>query len=345
MAVKRTNGSIMKYSGKNVLVTGGAGFIGSAIVRELLDEGANVVVLDNMLIGDSSNLEEVKKDIKIVIADVRDPQLSQIMLKNNTDYVFHLAADPYIPQSYERPTQVFEINATGSLNVMLASKEAGVKRILQYSTSEVYGTAKYTPMDEDHPVNPLSTYAVSKLAADRLCFTLYHEQNIPIVTLRQFNCIGPRATQPYVVPELITQLSKSPKVRLGNVKASRDITYVNDAARAALMLMEHSKAEGQVFNCGYGEDVTVEELAHTIGEIMGHQKVEILIDPKKLRPVDVLRLQCDYTRLHMLTGWKPEATVRESLEMTVDWFKENGSKWVWESKIEPTGKHLEIPKN
>lgn len=336
----------MDLRNKNVLVSGGAGFIGSSIVRELLKEKANVIVYDNFLSGDMSNLKGVQNSIKIIKGDILDKNFKNILKKNEIKYVFNLAAEPYIPHCYYRPQRFFEVNANGALNVLLSCRDAKVKRIIQYSTSEVYGSAKSTPMGENHPTMPLSTYAVSKLAADRLCFTLYHEQNIPVIVLRQFNVYGPRETQPYIIPELITQLSKGNKVKLGNIKARRDLTYVDDAARGALALMKCEEAVGEVFNLGTGMDFSVEEMANIIGELMGHNRIEIDIEEARLRSLDVDRLQCDYSKLHKLTGWEPKTSLRDGLQLTIESFKEMGNKWIWETKIaaeekiwrEPRGK-------
>ncbi|MEK6978552.1 MAG: GDP-mannose 4,6-dehydratase [Candidatus Hydrothermarchaeota archaeon] len=328
----------MNYSGKKVMVTGGAGFIGSTLVRELLKEGAEVTVYDNLFSGHLSNLEEVLEEIEMVEGDILDPAFGKVLEKHEIEYIFNLAAEPYIPDCYERPKKFFEVNANGTLNVMLAAKEAGVKRIVQYSTSEVYGSAKYVPMCEHHPTLPLSTYAVSKLAADRLCYTIHHEQGIPVVILRQFNTYGPRETQPYIIPELITQLSQWGKLRLGNIKARRDFTYVEDAARGAMALMKEKGAEGEVFNLGFGRDASIEELAYLVGELMGHKKVKITIDEARLRPLDVERLQANYFKAYRLTGWEPRVELKEGLGKTIDWFKEHGGKWIWETKVAPEDK-------
>lgn len=325
----------MKLDGKNVLVTGGAGFIGSTLVRELLKENANVIVYDNFCSGDMSNVEEVKNRISILEGDVLDPNFKEILIKNEIEYVFHLAAEPYIPECYDRPAKFFQVNANGTLNVMLACKEAGVERVLHYSSSEVYGNAVYVPMDEHHPTMPLSSYSVSKLAADRLCFTLHHEQDVPVIILRQFNTYGPRETHPYIIPELITQLSKTNKLKLGNIRARRDLTYVEDAAKGAIALMKCRKAVGEVVNLGYGKDWSVEELANIIGKLMGWDKIDIKIEKKRLRPLDLERLQCDYSKARKLTGWKPETSLEEGLRKTIKWYEENGKKWIWETKIAP----------
>ncbi len=325
----------MDIENRKVLVTGGAGFIGSNLVKELLKEKAKVVVYDNFFSGDLSNLREVEKRITIIEGDILDPGFEDILKKNRIECVFNLAAEPYIPYCYYRPGRFFEVNASGALNILLACKKSKVKRMVQYSTSEVYGSARYVPMDEHYFTLPLSTYAVSKLAADRLCYTLYHEQGIPVIILRQFNAYGPGETQPYIVPEIITQLAKSNKLKLGNLRARRDLTYVEDAARAAVALMKCDDAVGEAVNVGTGEDWSVEEIARIIGDLMGHSKIEIEVEEGRLRPLDVERLQCSYFRLYKLTGWNPQVNLKDGLRKTIDYYVKTGKKWLWESKIAP----------
>lgn len=320
----------MDFSGKNVLVTGGAGFIGSTLVRQLVGEGANVTVLDNFLSGSRENLKGCEKDIKIVEGDIRDENLAGIFSKNGAEFVFNLAAMPYIPDCYKTPKDFMDINATGAMNVMFAVKKAGVKRVIQYSTSETYGTAQYVPMDESHPLNPQSTYAVAKVAADRLCFTLFHEQEIPVVILRQFNVFGPRETHRYIIPELISQLSKGSTLHLGNIDAKRDFTYVEDAARAAIELMKHKEAEGQVFNSGSGKCWSIKEMAEMLADIMKVKSLKIEVEKQRLRPLDVQVLEANYFKLFRLTGWTPKVSFREGLERTVGDFRERGGRWPWE---------------
>ncbi|HZX20491.1 MAG TPA: GDP-mannose 4,6-dehydratase, partial [archaeon] len=305
-------------------------------VRELLDAKANVTVLDNFLSGQHENLAEVKDSIKLIQGDVRDPTLFELLVKNKIEFVFNLAAMPYIPECYDQPADFFDINANGALNLLLACKKADVERIVQYSTSEVYGTGRQMPMDEYHPLHPQSTYAVAKLAADRLCFTLFHEQKIPVIILRQFNVFGPRETHPYIIPELITQLSKSNKLRLGNIHALRDFTYVTDAAQAAVGLIKHEKAEGQVFNSGYGKEYSIKEIAEMTGKAMGYDSVQIEIEQSRVRPLDVEKLQASYFKLHRLTGWEPSVSFEDGLKKTVAWFNEHDQRWPWEKELHNT---------
>ena len=317
------------------MVTGGAGFIGSTLVRELAKEGAKVIVFDIFSSGDMSNLKGIENEIKVIRGDITGKNFRDILEKSGAEYVFNLAAEPYIPHCYNRPLRFFEVNANGALNVLFASKQAGVKKIIQYSTSEVYGSAKYVPMDEDHPTLPLSTYAVSKLATDRLCYTLNHEQGIPVVILRQFNVYGPRETQPYIIPEIITQLSRGNKLKLGNIKARRDLTYVEDAAKGAIALMKAKGTEGQVFNMGTGRDWSVKDMAEIIGGLMGHDRINIEIDKTRLRPLDVSVLRCNYSKMKKLTGWQPKVSFEEGLRRTIEDFEDHGRVWLWERKLSP----------
>lgn len=322
----------MKHSIKeeNILVTGGAGFIGSTLVRELLKEEANVIVYDNFLYGDRSNLMEVEDQIHLVNGDILSSKIYTTMKEYKVKYVFHLAAEPYIPHCYDNPEKFFDVNVKGTMNLLMACKTFNVERIVHFSTSEVFGTAQHTPMDENHPTLPLSTYAVSKLAADRTCFVFNHEHKIPVVILRPFNSYGPRETQPYVIPEIITQLSKTNVVKLGNIKAKRDFTYVEDTARGAIELLQSEVPNGEVVNIGSNKAYSIEELALLIGKIMGHENIEINIDSARLRPLDVTLLQCDYTKAHEFTGWAPEIDIEEGLKRTVNWYMNNGRQWIWE---------------
>src|SRR3972149_4038829 len=224
----------MNFKEKRVLVTGGAGFIGSEGTSQLLNNGAFVTVLDNFSSGKKEYLPKNKK-LKIVKGDITDEQISAKSVKDN-EIVINLAALPFIPDSFYFPTDFFNVNTIGSVNMILQSvRSKSVESFVQISTSEVYGTAQHVPMDENHPTAPHSTYAVSKLAADRAAFTLHKENGFPTVVIRPFNSFGPRYTEPYIIPEIMNQiLSGSPYITLGNVSSSRDFTYVSDTADAII---------------------------------------------------------------------------------------------------------------
>lgn len=321
---------ICKIRGERVLVTGGAGFIGSALVRELLKEGAKVVVYDNFLYGDRSNLMEIEDRIQIVNGDILGWKIYNAIKEHKVKYVFHLAAEPYIPHCYDNPEKFFDVNVKGTINVLMACKTLDIKRIIHFSSSEVYGTAQYTPMDEKHPTLPLSTYAVSKLSADRLCFVFHHEHGIPAIILRPFNCYGPRETQPYVIPEIISQLARKNIVRLGNIEAKRDFTYVEDIAKGAIATLESDIPNGEVVNLGSNKTYSIEELAHLTGKLIGHENIEIKIESSRLRPLDVNLLQCNYSKAKNYTDWEPKVDIEKGLKRTIEWYMKNGKYWTWE---------------
>jgi len=316
--------------GSNVLVTGGAGFIGSSLVRQLEKLNCHIIVLDNLIAGRKENLEGTKAEL--IEGDIRNQELlTYILNKNSIEYVFHLAAEPYIPKGYQNPNVMFEVNTLGTMKVLLESKKAGVKRILHYSTSEVYGTAKYLPMDENHPLLPHSIYAVSKLAADRSAFILWKEKGVPVVILRQFNCFGPRECQPYIIPEIISQfIHKGPILTLGNIDARRDFTFVDDASLGAVKLMQVPDIEGTVVNLGRGLNWSVKEIAQNIAEVLSTTNWGIQIDSNRLRPYDVDELLCNNSFFNQLTGGLEFTDFKEGLKKTIEWYRSNGARWSWE---------------
>jgi len=317
-------------SHQSVLVTGGAGFVGSTLVRLLLDEGCRVVVYDNFLHGVKSNLEEVRDLIDIIPGDVLEEHvLAETIHSHDVQYVFHCVGDAFVPTTYHFPKRAFNINVEGTLNVLMLAKLFNVKRVLYVSSTEVYGDALKPTIDENHPLLPLNTYAVSKLAADRLCFTLFHEHGVPVIIARIFNTYGPRDTQPRVIPDIISQLSKSNIVELGNIHAERDFNYVDDTARGLIGLIKSSVPNGDAVNIGTGRSWSIEQVAKKIGKIMGHDKIEIKISHRRLRRLDVQRFCCDPTKMLKYTGWKPRVSLEEGLKRTVDWFIANGKVWSW----------------
>jgi len=314
----------------SVLVTGGAGFIGSSLTRQLEAMNCEVTVLDNLIAGHRGHLKGTRAEL--VVGDIRNSELVEYLIKKNgIEYCFHLAAEPYIPKGFISPEVMFDVNTLGSLKIFVACHKMGIKRILHYSTSEVYGTARTLPMNEAHLTTPHSIYAVAKLAADRAAFILWKEKKIPIVILRQFNCFGPREAQPYIIPEIISQFThKGTTLKLGNIYAKRDFTFVDDAALGAIKLMEAPDMEGKVVNLGRGKNWSVKEIAESISQAMGINNWGIEIEQARLRPYDVDELLCDNSYFNQLTGGIKYTDFVEGLKKTVEWYNKNGKKWSWE---------------
>ncbi len=306
--------------------------MGSALVRRLVQEEWDVYAYDNFATGAAANLKSVIPNDHVIRGDVESWKFMKTLSTTKPDMLYHLAADPYIPLSYDYPERFMRTNFQGTLNVLMTAKTFEVKRIMHYSTSEVYGSAQTSAMDEKHPTLPHSVYAVSKLAGDQLCRVLAKAQGVPVVIVRPFNCYGPRETHPYVIPEIIAQLARSDEVILGNLEARRDFNYVDDTARAVSMLATKGGIEGEVFNVGSGRDYSVKELAEATSAIMRNGPARIRLDKGRLRPYDVTRLICDNTKVTNLTGWKPEVTLEDGLRRTVEWYRENGSTWEWERR-------------
>ena len=313
------NNDLLVLKNKEVLVTGGCGFIGSEIVKQLSQIGANVTIIDNLSSGKEKYIQGLS-NVKLITADLLDDDAIESIVKDK-EYVINNAALPFIPDSYYIPKKFFDVNVNATISLALAViKEKKAKRFVHISSSEIYGTARYTPMDENHQTTPQSTYAGSKLAGERVVFTMYKEHNLPAVIIRPFNSFGPNITQPYIIPEIIRQMEKSDVIKLGNVNAKRDLTYVTDTARGIILSLVKEGVIGEVINIGSQRSYSIKDLVSLISEIMG-KKVSIKVDPSRFRPYDVETLICNYERATKLLGWKPEITVKEGLEKTIEWAK------------------------
>jgi nucleoside-diphosphate-sugar epimerase len=298
-------------------------------VRLLADAGARVVSFDNHSTGCPSNLP-TRRDVEVIEGDARDAlQVLEIMRAREVDLVFHCVGDTFVPEAYVFPQRFFEINVGATLNVLRAAKAARVKRVLYVSSTEVYGEIKKERADEGCPLLPLNTYAVSKLAADRLCHTYHLEHGLPVIVARIFNCYGPRATHPYIIPEIIRQLHAGARLRLGNLDAERDFTFVDDTARALMAVMASDLPDGDVVNVGSGHAFSVASLVKRLARIMGMNDVQVEVDPSRLRRRDVTRFCADNSRLRRITGWEPRVSLDDGLERTVEWFRQNGGRWSW----------------
>ena len=311
---------------KNVCVIGGAGFLGSHLVDHLIeDRECNVLVLDNLITGLKKHLH---KKSKFLWFDIRDDenQLAKVLKENQIEYVFNYAAEPYIPECFERPMHFFDINATSVLRVLNACQMAEIKGILQVSSAEIYGDMK-GKITESDPIIPHSTYGVSKVAADGLVQVRWREAKVPAIAMRQFNCVGERETHAYVIPEIISQLNVSNKIKLGN-NSFRDFQYSRDAVKMAVELLEKGEF-GEVYNMGSEGGIKIYDLAELIGELMGYDNIEIEVDQKRVRPWEIWHLQSDNTKLYDVIGKKEPTSLREALKNTITYFRNNGSKWDW----------------
>ncbi len=316
-----------------VMVAGGAGFIGSQLVRELLKERARVVVLDNFQTGTWSNLAEVRDSIEVVNGDLLDEWcLMEAFRTHRPQRVFNLVGETFVPTVYDAPKRFVRVNVEGHINVLLAARHFEVERVVYASSAEVYGNPPPRAVDEKQPLGAANTYAVTKLAADRLCFSMQAEHGIPVVAARLFNSYGPRETEPYIVPEIVRQLHAGGPLKLGNLEARRDYTYVADTASALVAIMTSSIPNGQAVNVGSNSVLSVAELANTIGAIM-ERPVEFESVASRLRRHDIQHLQADNTLLREKTGWVPKLSIEAGLKETVTWFRENGNRWPWQDRV------------
>jgi len=313
----------MNYKDKRILVTGGAGFIGSEVVSQLLKKNASVTVLDNFSSGKRQYLKNDKKNLKIIKGDITDEKIVSKSVKDQ-EYVIHLAALPFIPDSFYYPADFFNVNTTGSVNLLWKSIQSKtVSRFIHISTSEVYGSAQHVPMDENHSTAPHSTYAVSKLAGDRVAFTLHKENGFPVVIIRPFNSYGPQYTQPYIIPEIMNQLLNGNKeLMLGNVDATRDFTYVSDTANAIIRSLDSKKAIGEIINVGSNNETSIRDLAFKISKI-AKKKIKIRYDESRERPYDVNRLVCNNDKAQKSLNWKPTITMDQGLKKLFQWAVKN----------------------
>lgn len=308
------------------LVTGADGFIGSHLTQLLLREGYRVRALAQY---NSFNnwgwLEDVPEnpDLEVVTGDVRDPNFCRHICRD-VDTVFHLAALIAIPYSYVAPDSYVSTNISGTLNMCQAARDCGVRRIIVTSTSEVYGTAKFVPITEEHPRQPQSPYSATKIGADAIAQSFYLSFGLPVVTARPFNTYGPRQSARAIIPTIITQIASGMRtIKVGDLRPTRDFNYVEDTARGFLALARAKDCDvvGRDFNICTGVDVSMHDTLDLIADIMG-EKIDFVTDPQRIRPAnsEVFRLCGDSARLRSVTDWQPENTLRQGLAKTIAWF-------------------------
>lgn len=307
------------------LVTGADGFIGSHLTETLLAAGYHVRALSQY---NSFNywgwLDDIRHpDLEVVSGDVRDPNFCRELVRG-ADTVFHLAALIAIPYSYVAPDSYVDTNIRGTLNMLQAVKAEGCRRLLVTSTSEVYGTARYVPIDEKHPRQPQSPYSATKIGADALAESFYNAFDLPVVVVRPFNTYGPRQSARAIIPTIISQIAAGKEViKVGDLTPTRDFNYVADTARGFLAIAQAplQNVIGQEINIATNSEITMADTLGTIAELM-HWQGRYEVDPERLRPSrsEVRRLWGDNTKIQSLTDWRPQVDIREGLRRTIDWF-------------------------
>ena len=317
---------------EKVLVTGADGFIGSHLTEALLAEGYRVRALSQY---NSFNnwgwLEGMDHpNLEIVTGDVRDPNFCR-HITEGCDTVYHLAALIAIPYSYVAPDSYVDTNIKGTLNMCQAARDCGVRRIVVTSTSEVYGTAQYVPIDEKHPRQPQSPYSATKIGADAIAMSFYNAFELPVVIARPFNTYGPRQSARAIIPTIITQIADGAReIKVGDLSPTRDFNFVRDTAAGFIAIGRAEGIEGRDINIATGTEVTMRETLEMIASIMG-EKVDYIVDPARLRPSgsEVFRLCGDNTLITSLTDWRPRYDLEAGLRETVRWFseKENLAKY------------------
>ena len=310
---------------KKILVTGADGFIGSHLVEKLIGLGFSVKAFVNYNFQNHWGWldhvdEKIKKEVEVVSGDIRDPDCIKTVI-DKCDYVFNLAALIGIPYSYRAPKSYIDTNLIGLLNLMNAVKEKNNTRIIHTSTSEVYGTASFVPMTEEHPLNAQSPYAASKIAADQLAISFFKSFNLPISIIRPFNTYGPRQSLRAIIPTIITQIAMGYKeLYLGDLTPTRDFSFVQDTCQGLIAIAEAENAIGETINIGSNFEISMSDTLNIIKDLMSSD-IKFIEDKQRIRPEnsEVFRLWCDNSKIHKITGFKPEINISEGLQRTIDW--------------------------
>lgn len=312
----------MKLKNTKVLVTGGGGFIGSHLIEELV---AKDVAVKAMVKYNSRNdwglLEtlssDIKKSIEVVAGDVRDPYLIQKVMRD-CKVVFHLASLIAIPYSYRAPASYVETNIFGTLNVMQAALDSGVEKVVHTSTSEVYGTARYAPIDEQHPLQGQSPYSASKIGADKMVESFHLSFGLPVATIRPFNAFGPRQSARAIIPSIISQALCKNRIEVGLLSSERDFTFVKDTVDGFIRIAENDDTIGETINIGSGKSITIGALVQTIlQELSSDAKVVTVSERVRPENSEVMKLVCDYRKAHRIIQWAPQTSLKQGLKETI----------------------------
>jgi len=322
----------MNWENKSILVTGAGGFIGSHLVERLVERGARVRALVRYNSRNDWGLlellpPEVQERVEIIPGDVTDP-FAVLRIVEGCDVVFHLAALIAIPYSYVAPKQFVEVNCLGTLNLLEAARRFKIACFVHTSTSETYGTAQDTPIDEKHPLQGQSPYAASKIGADKLVESYHLSFGIPATIIRPFNTYGPRQSARAVIPTIISQGLHHDAIRLGLLTPRRDLNFVKDTVEAFIKIAESPAAIGEVINVGSGTTISIGELAERINSLMGGKK-PLVHDEARIRPPDseVMELWCDNRKAQALIGWRPQVSLEEGLQETIEFIRNHPERY------------------
>ena len=319
----------MNIKNKNIVVTGAGGFIGSHLVEELVNRGASVkaIVRYNSR-NDWGQIELLKgnvlDEIEVELGDITDPFFVKKVTKD-ADIVFHLAALIGIPYSYIAPQNYVNVNIIGTLNVLQACLDNGVGKLVQTSTSETYGTAEYTPIDESHPLKGQSPYSATKIGADKLAESFFRSFELPVALIRPFNTFGPRQSARAIIPTIISQALIKDEIHIGSLSPIRDLTYVKDTVDGFIEIGKSERSTGDVINIGRGSGVTINDILKMILKILGKEDMRVVEDGKRIRPEksEVMELICDNSKAERFLGWCPQYSLEEGLRETIKWMQEH----------------------
>lgn len=317
---------------KRALVTGAGGFIGSHLVEALVRQGTEVRAFVRYNSGHRSGTlgllpPEIRDHVALYFGDLRDAEAVQQALRG-MDQIYHLGAVITIPYSYQHPREVFDVNVTGTLNVLTAARDQQIQHVMVTSTSEVYGTAQVEPIDESHPLHPQSPYAASKVAQDAMALSFHAAYGLPVRIVRPFNTYGPRQSARAVIPAIISQALTREEVKLGALHPTRDLTYAADTVRGFLLAAESDAAIGRPVNLGTGQSITIGDLAALAIRLCGERtgrEARIVTDEQRIRPEhsEVLRLRANNTLAKELMGWEPQVSLEEGLRRTIAWIADH----------------------
>lgn len=320
----------MEWQGKSVLVTGAGGFIGSHLTERLVELGARTrafVHYNSSGAWGWLDTSPRKVDLEVVAGDITDRDSVRSAMQQ-VEVVFHLAALIAIPYSYRAPGSYLRTNIEGTLNVLQAAQETGVERLIHTSSSEVYGTARYVPIDENHPLQGQSPYSATKIAADKLAEAFYCSYGLPVAVIRPFNTFGPRQSGRAIIPTIISQALVGDEIRLGSLWPTRDFNYVANTVDGFLSVAESSESDGEVINIGSGREISIQELARMVTQAIGRD-IPIVQEDQRVRPEgsEVGRLLADIGKARRLLNWEPKVSTEDGLALTIEWIKNNMDRY------------------